>query len=438
MPEALFAAHPTVGHTQALRAVGKTLRARGWAVRFALGAMPRPPSFVPMPEPLRVATTLPGALSRDGFEVLGTPVSLGALWHAARSARTRGYDELEHAVAMFTADALATARALVASARERPVDVVVADFAFVGAWLAAEALGAPFVAVFHSGLPFRVEGQPPFGSGLDPGGDRSRWAAAEQRLARIERRGDASLGRARAALGLAPVPPGFLTTPYARGLNVLTTFEALEPPRPRLAEQAAGPILWAGPCVGDRSGDAPPFPWERLSDDARPVYVSLGTVFNDHPRVFAALLAAVHRAGRRAVVAAGASVAAIEKLARPDDVVVRFAPQVELLPKVAAMIGHGGNNGTNEALRAGCPLLVVPFGAEQIANGQRVASLGVGAMIPSDALDPARLDAALAKVLAEPTRLRARELARGLPSGDGAPRVADALEALVRRGRAPV
>ncbi|MBI5517718.1 MAG: glycosyltransferase family 1 protein [Deltaproteobacteria bacterium] len=434
--QALFAAHPTVGHTQALRAIGKALLSRGWGVRFALGHTPLVPRFLPTPEPLRAAAALPAALARDGFEVLRLPGSLRALYHAARSVATRGYDELDHAVALFTVDTQEAARALLTAARTRPVDVFVADFALFGAGIAAEVLGVPHAAVFHSGLPFPVEGAPPFGSGLAPTSDRALWAASARRLAATEARAGARLGAARRALGLAPGVPGGFSRPYATGLNILTTFEALELPRARLAEVAAGPLLWAGPCLGDRSGDAPAFPWKRLEPSARWVYVSLGTVFNNQPAVFRAVLGAVHRAGARAVVAAGASEEAVRRVA-DGDLVVRFAPQLELLPRVVAMVGHGGNNSTNEALRAGCPLLVVPFGAEQVANGQRVQGLGVGEMVPPDALVPPGLDAALARVLDPATLERARALARSLPEGDGAVRAADAIEALAQRSAAP-
>ncbi len=413
--------------------MGKTLMARGASIRFAIAPPPRVPSFVKLPEPIRVATGLPAAIEREGFEVVRAPVSLRALYHAAQTARARGYDELRHAVTMFSVDALATARVLIDESRRRPFDVVVADFSFVGAGLAAEVLGVPYVSIFHSGLPFRIEGAPPFGSGLSADSDPAALKEAQRRLEEIEVMGLRKLNEARRALGLSRAERGGFTTPHATGLNVLTTFEALEVWRPSDACVPAGPLLWAGPCLGDRSAQAPAFPWERVTPDARLVYISLGTVFNDQPALFADLIAAVHRAGARAVVAAGASVDALGRAAGADDIVVRFAPQLELLPRVAAMIGHGGNNGTNEALRAGCPLVVVPFGAEQIANGARVEALGVGASLPPGRRDAQGLDRALSKALSEPVRARARALAASLPEGDGAPRVADAIEALLAR-----
>ena len=422
---ALFAAHPTVGHTQALRAIGGELLRAGHPARFALTRLPWLPSFVPTPPAMRAASEVVAGVQRDGFSLVRTPSSLRTAFAAMRVAQTRGYDELEWACRLFTVDALASARVLLAALQTEPATVVVADYAFFGAWLAAEAAGVPFVAVYHSGLPFPAPELPPFGSGLAPGSDRATWVPSASRLSRLVELVDRSLGEARAALGLPRAVPGVLGRPYASALNVLTTFEAMEPPRPQLAGAAAGPLLWAGPCLGHRASDADDFPWDRLEGGDKPlVYVSLGTVFNDQPALYRTLIEGVHLAGARAVVAAGSSLEAARQVAAPDDVVVRFAPQVALLPRVAAFISHGGNNSTNEALRAGTPLVLVPFGGEQIANAQRAQALGVGGWVASAGLDAATVAREVRGALLPERKERARALANRLPQGDGAARVA--------------
>ncbi len=432
----LLCAHPTVGHTQALRAIGGDLLRRGHAVTFAMPSPPRLPSFLPTPEPLRAAQKVDEGLASDGFQRARVSASLRSAFAAARTAKNRGYDELSWACELFTCDALANARELVREIQARRIDVVAADFVFFGAWIAAEAAGVPFAAVFHSGLPFDAPGQPPFGSGLDADASPIAWRKAVYRLLAISDKVDRRLSAARKSFGLGPAPDRLLSKPYAKGLNVITSFEAFELPRPDLEKQAAGPLLWAGPCLGARGEPAPApagddFPWDKLAGPAPTVYISLGTVFNDQPLVYEALLRGAQRAGVRAVVAAGGSVDRVAAMAGPGDVVVRFAPQLALLGKVGAMIGHGGNNSTNEALRAGRPLVVVPFGAEQIANGQRVTALGVGKMLRPDELSVETVRAALVEAMSEETRGRARRLAASVPKRDGAPVVADALLELV-------
>jgi rhamnosyltransferase subunit B len=55
-----------------------------------------------------------------------------------------------------------------------------------------------------------------------------------------------------------------------------------------------------------------------------------------------------------------------------------YVPFDALLPKVAALVHHGGVGTTAQALRAGVPQLVVPFGFDQFDNAARVEALGCG------------------------------------------------------------
>lgn len=55
-----------------------------------------------------------------------------------------------------------------------------------------------------------------------------------------------------------------------------------------------------------------------------------------------------------------------------------YVPFGALLPKVAALVHHGGIGTTAQALRADVPQLVVPFGFDQFDNAARVEALGCG------------------------------------------------------------
>ncbi|MER2565321.1 MAG: glycosyltransferase [Myxococcaceae bacterium] len=426
MKRFLLAAHPTVGHTQALRAIGRELRSRGHHVRFAVPLMKPLPSFLPVPAPLRSAEHVTNGIRSDGVEVVPLALRLSSGLAAFMVARSRGYDELDWAMKLFLGEAGAAASTLKRELERAPADVVVADCFHFGAWVAAEASRAPFVPVFHSGLPFPAPGAPPFGSPLSGGDD----AESHRRLSRLAERMDSTLSAIRKGFGLGAVQSRMLERPYGTALNVLTTFEQFELPRPELSKTAAGPLLWAGPCLGTKR---PPveFPWERLEGSNKPlVYVSLGTVFNDQPAVYRVLLEGVHEAGARAVIAAGASFDAMVKQAWSDDVVVKFSPQVELLSRVNAAIVHGGNNSTNEALRAGVPFVSVPFGGEQVMNARRAVSLGVARALEVDALTKQRVADALKALLTSELVERSKALAKQVPEADGAAVVADAVEQL--------
>ncbi|MBL8938221.1 MAG: glycosyltransferase family 1 protein [Archangium sp.] len=426
MKRFLFAAHPTVGHTQALRAIGRELLSRGHQARFATPLMKAVPSFLPVPAPLRSAEHVTAGLRADGFELVPLPLRLSSGVAAFMVARSRGYDELDWAMKLFLGETSLAAATLKTELERAPADVVVADCFHFGAWVAAEASRVPFVPVFHSGLPFPAPGAPPFGSPLSGGDD----AESQRRLSRLAARMDSTLNAIRKSYGLGPVEPRLLERPYGTALNVLTTFEQFELPRPELSKTAAGPLVWAGPCLGTKRPTVE-FPWNRLEGSSKPlVYVSLGTVFNDQPDVYRVLVDGVHEAGARAVVAAGASLEAMLKHAHADDVVVKFAPQVELLAKVNAAIVHGGNNSTNEALRAGVPFVSVPFGGEQVMNARRAVALKVARALDVETLSKASVAEALKALFSSDVVERSRALAKQVPEADGAAVVADALERL--------
>ncbi len=60
---------------------------------------------------------------------------------------------------------------------------------------------------------------------------------------------------------------------------------------------------------------------------------------------------------------------------------VEYAPFTQLLPRCAALVHHGGIGTTAQALRAGCPQLIMPMAYDQFDNAQRVSKLGAGASI---------------------------------------------------------
>ncbi|MBM0230666.1 hypothetical protein JNW91_01500 [Micromonospora sp. STR1_7] len=80
-----------------------------------------------------------------------------------------------------------------------------------------------------------------------------------------------------------------------------------------------------------------------------------------------------------------------------------FVPLAQLLDNVSAVISHGGAGTTLGTLARGIPMVVVPQGADQFFQADRVAASGAGlALMPGQA-DPAAIAAALRRLLDEPT-----------------------------------
>ncbi|PRW64329.1 glycosyltransferase [Actinopolyspora mortivallis] len=100
--------------------------------------------------------------------------------------------------------------------------------------------------------------------------------------------------------------------------------------------------------------------------------------------------------------------------ARPDNVhLTSFVQQQLLLPSCEVFITHGGFSGVREALSSGVPMAVLPMFAEQPANAERVAQLGVGEQLDLEELTHTTLRETVETVLNSPSyRHRARAMAR--------------------------
>jgi MGT family glycosyltransferase len=421
----LFAAHPTVGHTSALRAIGAELRRRGHSTSFAI-VHTRVPWASAWPEPIRVAARLPSDIAAEGAEVLALSASPASLWHAARLPRATGQAELEIALALFTSGMVTQARQIAGYVRNSNAAVVVGDYLMPTALLGARLAQRPFVAVYHSALPFPTDGAPPFGTLLpeDARGSEA-WRVAEARLTGMSIAFDSRIARAAHRLGIKPPGDGVLLRPISPDLNVLATAPELEPGLLPLE----GNVLMVGPCLpmGAALDDAGQAVIDALPRGRRVVYVSLGTVFNGQPSLFRVLIAGASAAGAHVVVSAGASFDALADLRSPSVDIHRRVPQEPLLQRVDAVVTHGGNNTVQECLAAGRPMVVIPFGGDQVANAHRVERLGVGVRMSAADLSVDAVRAAVDRLGDARVVDRANGLARALTNYGGVHAAADAV-----------
>ncbi|MGH3849886.1 MAG: glycosyltransferase, partial [Pseudonocardiaceae bacterium] len=166
------------------------------------------------------------------------------------------------------------------------------------------------------------------------------------------------------------------------------------------------------PGDGDTvTGDSAPDWFDDLSADPR-VYVTLGTIDNDAPGVFEAVLSALGARAFNVVVTVGPSRDPAELGPQPDNIfVASYLPQSLILPRCHAVVCHGGSGTTLAALRHGLPLLLLPQGANQFWNAERCEALGVGSSLTGDQLTVDAIGVAVDRLLAEPSyRQRAQSV----------------------------
>lgn len=213
--------------------------------------------------------------------------------------------------------------------------------------------------------------------------------------------------------------------------------------------------LWS-PTFRPRAADDPPnfhvcgFPWHDQSAvrgeagrrlDARlarfldagdaPVIFTLGSILaHDARREFEVAAEACRMLGVRGVLVTGSAASAPARLP-PGVIAVEYAPYGELLPRAAAIVHHGGIGTTGQSLRAGRPVIVIPFAHDQFDNAARCQRLGVGVRLPRWRASARGLARTLRAVLDDRAmRARAAEIADAVRAENGAAAAADLLERL--------
>ncbi|HEY4052072.1 MAG TPA: glycosyltransferase, partial [Acidobacteriaceae bacterium] len=161
---------------------------------------------------------------------------------------------------------------------------------------------------------------------------------------------------------------------------------------------------YAGPFHDDQGREPVPFPWEKLTDKPL-IYASLGTLVNGRDDLYKQILEAVESLEDVQVVLSIGHNINPENLGPipSNTIVVRSAPQIELLKRAALCITHAGLNTALESLAHGVPMVAIPIGYDQPGVAARIAHHGTGEFIEVDELTTDRLKGLIEKVLQDPS-----------------------------------
>ncbi|MGD0700087.1 MAG: nucleotide disphospho-sugar-binding domain-containing protein [Trebonia sp.] len=188
-----------------------------------------------------------------------------------------------------------------------------------------------------------------------------------------------------------------------------------------------------GAAMLDRPGT---FGWDLLDPARRKVVISVGTLATG-------LAADFYQRAAAAVAPLSGTVQAI--IAGPPELVpdppgnvlmVPWVPMLALLPRLDAVISHGGMNTVSETLAHGLPLVIAPIRHDQPVVASQVARAGAGIRVPFSRVRPAQLREALVTILDDPTYRQAAERIRdSFAAAGGAPAAAARLECLAQVAR---
>lgn len=173
-----------------------------------------------------------------------------------------------------------------------------------------------------------------------------------------------------------------------------------------------------------------------LERGSPPVVFTLGSSAVMQPGTFyrESMMAAI-KLGVRAILLAGPDERAQLPHTIPDSIFVAdYAPYSEVLPRVALTVHQGGIGTTAQALRAGHPMLVVPWAHDQPDNAERLRRIGVAEWMDRRRYTADRAAQKIRTLLdGHGYRERAAEIGAQIQREDGLRASCDAIEAVLRQ-----
>jgi len=157
----------------------------------------------------------------------------------------------------------------------------------------------------------------------------------------------------------------------------------------------------------------------------------MGTLVNGLAKVYQILLRAVGQLpGIQVVLSVGENVTPESLGTIPSNViVVRRAPQIELLKRAALCITHAGLNTALESLAEGVPMVAIPIGYDQPGVAARIAHHGVGEFVDIEDLTVERVRGLIEQVMnSSEYREKARWFQKAIAQTRGLDLAAEAME----------
>ena len=237
------------------------------------------------------------------------------------------------------------------------------------------------------------------------------WPWLRRALMKVVRREIAKwtkpLAELRARHGLPPGGNPLIEGQYSPHLNLGLFSRVMAEPQPDWPPRmhTTGFVFYNGPATLPAELDA------FLAAGPPPIVFTLGSsAVGAAGRFYHESAEAAARLDVRAVLLTGGFAANIPARVPEGVLLVDRAPHQLLFPRARAVVHQGGAGTTAQALRAGCPMLVVPHSHDQPDNAFRVSRLGVARTLYPKRYRARRVESELRPLLDEP-RYRERAAA---------------------------
>jgi UDP:flavonoid glycosyltransferase YjiC (YdhE family) len=145
-------------------------------------------------------------------------------------------------------------------------------------------------------------------------------------------------------------------------------------------------------------------------------------------------LRAIERLGVRAILLTGSHPQGLPETLPEGALAIPYAPHGAVFARSSAIVHQGGIGTTAQAMRAGRPMLVVPFAHDQYDNAERVRRLGVAEVLPHAKYRSQNAEQILRRLLSNSAyRKAAATLGEQVRDENGSSHAADAIEAGLNR-----
>jgi MGT family glycosyltransferase len=195
-------------------------------------------------------------------------------------------------------------------------------------------------------------------------------------------------------------------------------------------------IITGFPFYDGKDEQPPPPELLRFLDEGEPpILFTLGSslvwIAKDFYRVS---IEAAQKLGKRALLLIGDK-RNLPQTKLPDGIAAfDYVPHSLVMPRANCIVHQGGIGTTGQALRAGQPMLIVPYGQDQPDNARRCVQLGVGRALSPARFTVSRVASELSELLNNPTyRERAAKVGQRVREEKGTKQACDAIEQVLHR-----
>lgn len=318
------------------------------------------------------------------------------------------------------------------------VDLLIAGEAVVAARILAEKQNIPWVLVVLQPISFLSIYDPPVIPLLPQLSKLSQFGSVVSRLiiklSKLVAQSWADpVHQLRQELELPPLKGNpFIDDKYSPYLVLAAFSSVLGKPQP---DWAPNTLLTGCACYdgSQENSQLAPELQQFLATGTAPIIFTLGSAAVMSPgKFYQESIAAAKILKRRAILLIGKNPPppGLTK----DIIAFNYAPYSEIFPYGEVIVHQGGIGTTTQALRAGCPTLIMPYSHDQPDNAARVQRLGTSRTIAREHYTAQRVAQELNKLLTNPDyQTQAQAIAKIVQAETGVQVACDAIEQLLHK-----